>query len=63
MNGDREYKHMVVVDTNAFGAVICNTAGGQPAIFHDTPPAELLAAQLREKQPSANIRVISFQVL
>lgn len=66
-NGDKNYKHMVVIEVPlgkaAMMLAVCQTEGGQPAVFHDTPPAELLAAQLREANPSGAYRVISFQVL
>lgn len=65
-NGDKHYKHMVVrVDKgeDSAGWVLCFTGKGEPAVFNDTPPAELLAAQYREKFPHCHYRVISFQVL
>lgn len=61
-NGDKSYQHMVVRDTRAC-YVICNTDSGEPAVFHDTPQAELLCAKLRERWPGNEFRVISFQVL
>lgn len=61
-NGDKHYKHMVV-RVSPHGFVVCSTAAGEPGVYHDTPPAELHAAQLREKEPGCAFRVISFQVL
>lgn len=60
-NGDHDYKHMVVVSVQ--GDVICVTDSGQPAVYHDAAPAELLCAQLRERNPGYCYRVLSFQVL
>ena len=60
-NGDKNYKHMVVSVGNVTALMF--TAKGEPAVFNDTGPAELLCAQLRERQPLGNFQVLSFQVL
>lgn len=66
-NGDKNYQHMVVIEVPITDELVlravCHTEGGQPAVFNDSPPAELLAAQLREKNPAGIYRVIGFQVL
>jgi hypothetical protein len=66
-NGDRSKQHMVTMRVELPGNigydVICHTENGQPAIYADTPPAELRAAQLRDACPWQKYRVISFEVL
>lgn len=67
-NGDKQYKHMVVcrmpvTDDGVPADVLCFTEGGQPAVYGDTPPAELRCSQLREQNPHVTFRVVSFQVL
>lgn len=54
--------HMVVLVT-LNGPLVCMTNNGEPAVFNDTPPAELLCAQLRESAPQGMYRVLSFPVL
>lgn len=61
-NGDHSYKHMVVRTDLGF-SIICITEGLQPAVYNDSGPAELYAAQLREKYPENRYHVASFQVL
>lgn len=66
-NGDKSYQHMVVnvVPIGEDGSVISLmlTESGEPAVYADSPPAELHAAQLRASYPQGTFRVLSFQVL
>lgn len=61
-NGDRTKQHMVVNRTNGSN-ILCFTDKNQPAIYADTPPAELFASRLRERFPGCTFTVISFEVL
>lgn len=62
-NGDKNYKHMVAGVLGDGTQILCFTEGSQLAVFNDTAPAELLAAQMREKYPHLKFNVLSFQVL
>lgn len=61
-NGDRTKQHMVVNRTNGSN-ILCFTDNGQPAVYADTPPAELFASQLRDRFPGCVFAVISFEAL
>lgn len=61
------YQHMTVkevqITTRTFCHVLCTTGKGEPGVFADAGPAELLAAQYRDTDPAGSYRVITFQVL
>lgn len=61
---DKSYLHMVVEQSAIAQAnVLCLTAKGEPSVYADAGPAELLASQFREIDPTGHYRVISFVVL
>ena len=61
-NGDHTYTHAVIRTDLGF-TQLCMTDGGQPAVFNDSPPAEVLAQTFRERFPDCTFRVLSFKVL
>lgn len=63
-NGDKTYKHMVVMQMS-FGNLICTTSdkSDEPAVYHDSGPAELRCTQLRDKHPELKFAVVNFVVL
>lgn len=63
-NGDHKLQHMVVMQLSVGMIVVTNTDDSkQPAVYHDTAPAELRCAQMRTKYPELKFAVISFPVL
>lgn len=61
-NGDRIYTY-AVVRTDLVGVMLCNTDGGQPAVYADSAPAEVFAQTLRDRFPDCTFRVLQFVVL
>ena len=61
-NGDHDYKHAVIRTDLGF-TMLCSTDTGEPAVYNDTPPAEVFAQRLRDRFPDCTFRVLSFQVL
>lgn len=62
-NGDHDYKFMVVRAADDGASDILCYRGSEPAIFNDSPPAELLCMQLRTAYPDCRYRVLQLQVL
>lgn len=61
-NGDHDYKHAVIRTISGM-AMLCKTDSGEPAVYADPAPAELMAAKLRNRFPECTFSILSFQVL
>lgn len=62
-NGDRIYTYAVIRTDLGLGTMLCNTDGGQPAVYADSPPAEVFAQTLRQRYPDCTFKVLQFVVL
>jgi len=55
--------HIVVMERSDDLRVLCYTENDEPAVYNDSPAAEIRAAQLREHFPENIYHVLSPEVL